>query len=228
MRTFACLAAILLAALPALSAAAPFPVRLGTERLVLDAPPGFADTMELASPRLQAVSETLLPATNRILIFALSDDDLRRFMLGDPLDARRYLIAATPKGMEHQRVSQEAFTILVNDSLAGLGAPVNPPELIQFLKAQPIGKAFVLSELKREPGTASILQCARLPDRPAATFWQSDTPRNLCYTTTLFLLHGKALRLGAYAIYENQSEVDLDWLKSITQRWQEELLRLNR
>jgi hypothetical protein len=228
VRIFACLAAALLAALPAPAAAAPFPVRLGTERLVLDAPPGFADTTELASPRLQAVAETLLPATNRILIFALSDDDLRRFMLGDPLDARRYLIAATPKGMEHQRVSPEMFSIHVNESLAGLGAPVNPPELVAFLKQQPVGKAFVLNELKREPGVASILQCARLPDRPAAAFWASDTPRFLCYTTTLFLLRGKALRLGAYAIYENQAEVDLDWLKAITQRWQDELLRLNR
>ncbi len=228
VRIPACLIAALLSALPLPSAAAPFPVRLGTERLVLDAPPGFTDTTELASPRLQAVAETLLPATNRVLIFALTDDDLRRFMLGDPLDARRYLIAATPKGMEHQRVSQEMFSVHVNDSLAGLGAPVNPPELVPFLKQQPIGKAFVLSELKREPGVASILQCARLPDRPAKTFWASDTPRFLCYTTTLFLLRGKALRLGAYAIYEEQSEVDLDWLKSIAQRWQDELLRLNR
>jgi hypothetical protein len=228
VRTAACLVAALLSVLAVSSAAAPFPVRLGNERLVLDAPPGFADTTELASPRLQAVAETLLPATNRILVFALSDDDLRRFMLGDPVDARRYLIAATPKGMEHQRVSQEMFAIHVNDSLAGLGAPVNPPELVPFLREQPIGKAFVLSELKREPGMASILQCARMPDRPATTFWGSPTPRNLCYTTTLFLIRGKALRLGAYAIYENQAEVDLDWLKSITKRWQEELLRLNR
>jgi hypothetical protein len=228
VRILACLTAALLGALAALAAAAPFPVRLGTERLVLDAPPGFADTTELASPRLQAVAETLLPATNRILIFALSDDDLRRFMLGDPLDARRYLIAATPKGMEHQRVSPDMFSIHVNESLAGLGAPVNPPDLVTFLKEQPVGKAFVLSELKREPGVASILQCARLPDRPAPTFWASPTPRYLCYTTTLFLLRGKALRLGAYAIYENQAEVDLDWLKAITQRWQDELLRLNR
>jgi len=228
VRTFACLMVALLAALPLQSVAAPFPVRLGTEKIVLDAPPGFADTTDLASPRLTAVSETLLPATNRVLIFALSDDDLRRFTLGDPLDARRYLIAATPKGMEHQRVSQEMFSTLVNDSLAGLGAPVNPPELIAFLKQQPIGKAFVLSELKREAGTASVLQCARLPDRPATTFWASDTPRNLCYTTTLFLLRGKALRIGVYAIYETQAEVDLDWLKSITQRWQEVLQQLNR
>jgi hypothetical protein len=232
MRIAAALVSALLgavfSALPLAGAAAPFTVRLGIEKIVLDAPPGFADTTELASPRLQAVAETLLPATNRILMFALSDDDLRRFMLGDPLDSRRYLIAATPKGMEYQRVSQETFGVHVNESLAGLGAPVNPPELVAFLKQQPVGKAFVLSELKREPGVASILQCARLPDRPATTFWASDTPRFLCYTTTLFLVRGKALRLGAYAIYENQAEVDLDWLKAITQRWQDELLRLNR
>ncbi len=44
----------LLAALPLQGAAAPFTVRLGVERIVLDTPPGFSDTTELASPRLQA------------------------------------------------------------------------------------------------------------------------------------------------------------------------------
>ena len=34
-------------------AAAPFAVRLGIEKLALDTPPGFSDTSNLASPRLQ-------------------------------------------------------------------------------------------------------------------------------------------------------------------------------
>ena len=226
VRTAACLITALLAALPPSADAAPFPVRLGTERLVLDTPPGFTDTTDLASPRLASVSETLTAASNRILIFALADDDLRRFMLGDPLDAKRYMLAATPKGMEQQRVSLEVFGIFVSDSLQDLGAPVNAPDLMQFLREQPIGKSFLLAELKREPGVVSILQAARYLDRPATTFWGSPTPRYLAYTTTLFLLRGKALQLRVYSFYDNP--VDIDWLKAITQRWQEELLRLNR
>jgi len=222
----ASLLSALLSALPPACAAAPFAVRLGTERIVLDSAPGFTDTTELASPRLNAVSETLTPASNRILVFALSDDDVRRFTLGDPLDARRYMIAVTPRGLEQHRVSQEEFAAHVGESLQNLGAQLVTPDLAKFLATQPIGQAYLLAELKREPGTVSVLQVARYPDRPAATFWASPTPRYLCYTTTLFLVRGKILQIKVYSFYDTPS--DIDWLKAITLRWQDELLRLNR
>jgi hypothetical protein len=222
----AALLAAFLSALALQCAAAPFSVRLGIEKLVLDSPPGFTDTTELASPRLSAVSESLTPASNRILIFALSDDDVRRFTLGDPVDIKRYMILVTPKGLEHQRVSLEQFSSEVGDSLQNLGAQLETPDLIKFLEKEPIGKAYLLAELKREPGTVSVLQASRLPDRPATTFWGSPTPRYLCYTTTLFLVRGKILQIKVYSFYD--TPFDIDWLKAMTQRWQDELLRLNR
>ena len=222
----AALLAVLLSALPLDAAAAPFSVRLGIEKLVLDAPPGFSDTTELASPRLASVSETLTPASNRILIFALSDDDVRRFTLGDPVDIRRYMILVTPKGLEHQRVSQEMFSAEVGSSLQNLGPRVEAPDLAKFLEKEPMGKAYLLAELKREPGTVSVLQASRYLDRPATTFWGSPTPRYLCFTTTLFLVRGKILQIRVYSFYETPA--DIDWLKAITQRWQDDLLRLNR
>src|SRR5512147_273229 len=109
VRTRAALIAVLLAALPLAGGAAPFSVRLGIERIALDTPPGYSDTTDLASPRLQTLAETLTPASNRILMFALSDADVRNFTLGDQLDARRYMIAVTPRGLESQRVSQPQF-----------------------------------------------------------------------------------------------------------------------
>ena len=230
MRIVAALAAALLGtflcALPLTGAAAPISVRLGIEKIVLDAPPGFADTTELASPRLASVSETLTPASNRILIFALSDDDVRRFTLGDPVDIKRYMIAVTPKALEHQRVSAEQFATHVADSLQNLGALLETPDLIKFLEKEPMGKAHLLAELKREPGTVSVLQASRYLDRPAATFWGSPTPRYLFYTTTLFLVRGKILQIRVYSFYDGPH--DIEWLKFITQRWQDELLRLNR
>ena len=208
------------------AAAAPFAVRLGAERIVLDSPPGFTDTTELASPRLQALSETLTPAANRILLFSLSDGDVRRFTQGEQLDARRYMIAVTPRGLEQHRVSPDQFSAFVAESLQGLGKPVASPDLIKFLATQPIGKAHLLSELKKEPTAVSVMQATRLPDRPGASFWQSDKPQYLCFTTTLFLVRGKALQLAVYTLYD--SPADTDWLITITQRWQDELLRLNR
>jgi len=226
MRIVAALLAALLSALPLACGAAPFTVRLGLEKLVLDAPPGFSDTTELASPRLSSVSETLTPASNKILIFALSDDDVRRFTLGDPLDIKRYMILVTPKGLENQRVSQEQFSAEVGDSLKNLGERLETPDLVKYLEKQPMGKAFLLAELKREPGTVSVLQASRYLDRPATTFWGSPTPRYLFYTTTLFLIRGKMLQIKVYSFYD--SPADIEWLKAITQRWQDELLRLNR
>jgi len=225
-RLVAALLAAFLSALPLAGAAAPFSVRLGIEKLVLDAPPGFTDTTELASPRLASVSETLTPASNRILIFALSDEDVRRFTLGDPVDIKRYMILVTPKGLENQRVSPEQFNAEVGDSLKNLGERLETPDLAKFLEPQPMGKAFLLAELKREPGVVSILQASRYLDRPAATFWGSPTPRYLAYTTTLFLVRGKMLQIRVYSFYDTPA--DIEWLKAITQRWQDDLLRLNR
>jgi len=222
----AALLGAILSALPLAGAAAPFSVRLGIEKLILDAPPGFSDTTELASPRLSSVSESLTPPSNRILIFALSDEDVRRFTLGDPVDIKRYMILVTPKALEHQRVSPEQFNIQVGDSMQNLGPLLEAPDLIKFLEKEPMGKAHLLAELKREPGAVSVLQASRYMDRPAATFWGSPTPRYLFYTTTLFLLRGKVMQIKVYSFYD--SPADIEWLKFVTQRWQDELLRLNR
>jgi len=226
MRIVAALLAAILSAFPLAGAAAPFSVRLGIEKLVLDTPPGFTDTTDLASPRLSSVSESLTPASNRILIFALSDDDVRRFTLGDPVDIRRYMILVTPKGLEHQRLSPEQFSAQVAESLQNLGPLLTAPDTVKFLEKEPMGKAHLLAELKREPNTVSVLQASRYLDRPATTFWGSPTPRYLFYTTTLFLLRGKLLQIRVYSFYESPG--DIEWLKAVTQRWQDELLRLNR
>ncbi len=222
----AALLAALLSVLPLNSAAAPFSVRLGIEKIILDTPPGFSDTTDLASPRLQTLADTLTPASNKILMFALSDADVRGFTLGDQLAARRYMIAVTPRGMENQRVSQEQFLGLAAESLQDLGKPLETPDLIKFLATQPIGKVHLLAELKKEPTVVSVMQATRIPDRPAERFWQSNTPQFLCFTTTLFLVRGKALQLQVYTLYDGPA--DTNWLKTITQRWQDDLLRLNR
>ena len=214
-----------LIALATAAAAAPFTVRLGAERVVLDSPPGFSDTTELASPRLQELSETLTSASNRILLFALTDADVRRFMNGDQLEWKRYMIAVTPKGLERERVSAAQFTAFVSDSLRGLGKPIEAPEFINFLEQQPVGKANLFAELRKDPTIVSVMQGTRLPPLPGGTIWEDKKPQYLFYTTTIFLLRGKAMQLAVYAIFE--SPADVDWLKSTTQRWMDELLRLN-
>ena len=221
------LAALLAAfvSLPSLNCAAvPFSVRLGIERIVLDSPPGFTDTTEHASPRLQDLAETLTSASNRILLFALSDADVRRFTNGERLEARRYMIAVTPKGLERERVTQAQFTALAADSLRELGKPVEAADLIKFLERQPVGRLHLIAELKKDAAMSSVLQATRLPPLPGGAF-QGSTPQYLFSTTTLFLLRGKAIQIAVYTLFDSTD--DVDWLKSITERWIEELQRLN-
>jgi hypothetical protein len=213
-------AGILCVASPQCSAA-PFAVQVGDTRLGFDAPPGFADTGFTGSPRLQELAESLTSASNRILMFAVTDADLRRFTLGDQLEAKRYMVAVTPRGLERERISASAFAAFVGDSLRGLGAP--PPagtsDFRKFLDAQQ-GRPALLAELRRDPETVSMLQGARL-----ASEGRFDAPKYMLTTTTLLLIRGKAINLGVFGAYDGPE--DLDWIRAITARWIEELQRLN-
>jgi len=199
--------------------ASPFAVRLGAERVALDTPPGFADTLDLASPRLQELAEALTSASNRILLFALTDADLRRFTLGDAPELRRYLLVATPRAMERERLSPEQFRAFAAESLRGLGNPAAPADIRKHLDARPQGQASLLWELRRTAEAVSVLLGTRMPTRPNAA------PRYLLSTTTLLQLRGKALSVSVFARYDD--ETDSDWLRSATLRWADELMRLN-
>lgn len=213
------LALPLLAALTLDCAAAPFAVRLGEARVVLDAPAGFADTLELASPRLQELAEALTSASNRILLFALTDADLRRFSAGDTPEFRRYLLVATPRALERESVGLNRFGDLVEETVRPFGAPASPADLRAHLDATPVGRPVLLRELRRKPVLVSLLAGSRLPPRT------EDQPTYLLYTTTLMLVRGKALAVSAYTTY--RSGADEAWLLEQTQRWTEELQRLN-
>jgi putative ubiquitin-RnfH superfamily antitoxin RatB of RatAB toxin-antitoxin module len=225
VRLHAALFAALLGALSLNCMAAPFTVRLGIERIVLDTPPGFSDTTDLASPRLQDLAAELTSASNRILLFALTDADVRRFTSGDQIELQRYLIAVTPKGLERERVTDAQFAALVADALRDLGKPVAPPDLVKFLESQPIGKANLLAELRKDPTIVSILQATRTPPVPGGTFWSSSKPQYLLFTTTLLFVRGRALQLMLFGLYNGPA--DMDWLTTTTQRWADELRRLN-
>jgi hypothetical protein len=207
----------------AISQAVPFAVQLGETRIGLDAPPGFADTAFTGSPRLQDLSESLTSASNRILLFAITDDDLRKFMVGDRPEFKRYMIIVTPKGMERERVNAQTFSFFVGDSLRELGEPAPAGKsFTEYLDLQPPGKASLLAELRRGPELVSVLQGTRLPQPQGRS---NEKPQYLVSTTTLMLLRGKALNLSVYGAYDSTS--DLDWIRSITVRWIEELQRLN-
>lgn len=201
-------------------AASPFAVRLGTERVVLDVPPGFADTLDLGSPRLQELAETLTSASNRILLFAITDADLRRFQQGDTPEFRRYLLVATPKSLERERVSLNQFRDYVSESVRGLGNPAEPADIRKYLDAQPAGRAYLLTELRRRPDVVAVLQGTRIPTKA------KEKPVYLLSTTTLMIVQGKALNVSAFTGYDD--DADPDWLRSVTLRWLDELQRLNR
>lgn len=202
------------------TAAAPFAVQVGEAKIGLDAPPGFADTGFTGSPRLQELGEALTSASNRILLFAISDADLRRFMVGDPLELRRYMVVVTPRGLERERVSDSAFKAFVNEALQALGQPPGTADYPKYLDSRPAGAVSLLAELKNEPDAVSVLQGTRTK---GAGFFERS--KYLLSTTSLMLLRGKALNLSVYTHY--QDPADLEWIRLTTARWIEELKRLN-
>ena len=212
-------AALLLAAAPAW--AAPFAVPIGAARIGLDAPPGFADTSFTGSPRLQQIAQSLTPASNRILLFAISDDDLRLFMQGDQPLLRRFMIVVTPRALEDQSVTTDQFDAFAGDALRGLGAPPLRGDMLKYLDTQPRGKTSLLGELRRDTTVVSVLQGTRLPD--GRMF--GAKPDYLLSTTTLLNLRGKALSLSVYVHYDSAD--DLAWLRAVTARWIADLERLN-
>jgi hypothetical protein len=214
------LAFLLCAALSLGAAASPFAVRLGAERVALDVPPGFADTLDLGSPRLQELAETLTSASNRILVFAITDADMRRFQQGDTPEYRRYMLVATPRSLERERVGLNQFRDYVLESVRELGNPAAPADIRAYLDAQPAGRAALLAELRRKPDAVSVLQGTRIPTKA------KEKPVYLLSTTTLLLLQGKALNVSVFTGYDDEG--DPEWLRATTLRWLEELQRLNR
>jgi hypothetical protein len=220
MRRVRILASLVLFASPAL--AAPFAVQVGDARLALDAPPGFADVQATGSPRLLELAESLTSASNRILLFALEDADVRRFSLGDSPELRRYVIVVTPRSLESARVQLSAFQGLVADALREVGPPVPASsDVRRYLDGQPRGQPALLAELRKDQDVVAVLQSARLPDAPRSR----DAPRYLLSTMTMMLVRGKALNLAIYTSYA--SDADLEWIRGTTLRWIEELQRLN-
>jgi hypothetical protein len=218
--------AALLALVALECAAAPFAVRIGKEQVVLDAPPGFSDTLNMGSPRLQDLAASLTSASNRVVLFGLSDPDYRRFTLGDPADFKRYLVAATARDAEEASLGIEQFARLSTDWRGSFGEIVKPPELLKFLDGQPIGRVHLLHELRKEPTATSVILAMRLPPLPGKRFFDPATPQYQIFTETLLLVRGKVLRLTIFALYENSG--DGEWLRTTTERWIDDLRRLNR
>jgi hypothetical protein len=201
--------------------AAPFAVQVGEARIGLDAPPGFADTGFTGSPRLQELAETLTSPSNRILLFAISDGDLRKFTLGDPPEFRRYMIVVTPKEAQRDRLDAQRFAELAESAVRELGerAPAGK-SFTEYFEKRPVGAPAVLADLRREAELVSVLVGVRLQEKA-----RPGTPQYMLSTMTLMLVRGKMLNLAVHTGYE--APADSEWIRAITTRWTEDLQRLN-
>lgn len=201
-------------------------MRLGDTRVVLEAPAGFADTTFTGSPRLQELAEALTSPSNRILLFALTDGDLRRFSVGDPPEFRRYMLVATPKALEDEQVSANAFRRLTQAARADFHRLPEGADIAKHLEGQPAGLSRPFAELQAGPSMLSLLNGTRLePTRIPRMFGYDERPNYVLSTGTLLLVRGKALHLSVFTRYD--SPQDLAWLRTVTERWIEDLQQLN-
>ena len=207
---------------PGGAGAVPFVVQLGVDRLVLDTPAGFADTVGLGSPRLNELAESSAGPSVRVLLFGLTDADVRRFMTGDPPDLKRYVVAGTAREYERQRATPEDFTMFVADALRGLGeAPPAGSDLHKLLRAAPAGKPVLLELLRRDASGVSFLRGSRLADPKR----RDDDPLLVLVSTSLVLVRGRPLNLSITIALEDPA--DIAWLQLTTRRWLEQIQRLN-
>ncbi len=213
--------ALLLASFPSAAFAAPFAVLVGEAKLALDTPVGFADVQATGSPRLLELGEALTSASNKILLFALEDSDVRRFTVGDAPELRRYAIVVTSRDLQTARVTMAAFHAQVADATRDLGSLPDPKvELRKYLDAEPRGPKL-LAELRRDQDVMSVMQGARLPEPPRSR----EPPRYLLSSRTLMLIRGKVLNLALYTSQDGPE--DVEWLRAATLRWIDELRELN-
>jgi hypothetical protein len=214
------LLAALLAVISIQCWSAPFAVQLGETRIALDSPPGFSDTVQTGSPRLQELSESLTSASNRILLFAISDADLRRFTVGDSLELRRYMIVVTGRGMERERLSESAFRELAGESARSLGPVPGVTDYVDYLDSRPFGATSLLADLRKDADAVSVLQGMK-----AKGGGMFSRAQYFLSTNSLLLVRGKALSLSVHTRYDDPA--DLEWIRLTTTRWIEELKRLN-
>jgi hypothetical protein len=194
--------------------------------VVLDAPAGYADTTFTGSPRLQELGQALTSASNRILMFAISDADLQRFSVGDPPDFRRYMLVATPKVMERERIAARDFQRMAEDATRGWRPLPEGTDIAKHLESHPVGLSTPLAELRREAAVVSVLQGMRLEPTKIPRFFGSDERQNFALSSsTLLLVRGKALNLSIYTLFD--SPEDAAWLRDVTARWVDDLQRLN-
>ncbi|MDH4189145.1 MAG: hypothetical protein OEW21_02920 [Betaproteobacteria bacterium] len=209
-----------LAAAPAM--AGPFVVDLDEVRIALDSPAGFADTAFTGSPRIQELAESLTSASNRVLLFAISDADLRLFMGGDTPEFRRHMLVVTPKVLERSLVGNRDFSQLVADVLRAAGPAAPDLDLVKYLDQPPHGQPRLLAELRRTREVVSILQGLRIPSEKKDA---DEKPQYMLFSTTLVWLRGKALILSVHTRLDNAA--DMAWIRYTTERWVNDLLRLN-
>ena len=206
-------------------AAAPFALQVGDVRLGFDLPAGFTDSTPTGSPRLVELAESFTSASSRILVFALTDADMRRFNTGDSPELRQYLLVVTPRALEHQRTTASEFEAYVREGLRSMGKPPPEGDFAKVLESRPPGEATYLADLRREPEVVAVLRGVRLPPADTGLFSFSKPSQYVLSSTTLLLLRGKSLQLTLVTGYEGKG--DLEWIRTTTLRWIDELRRLN-
>jgi hypothetical protein len=204
-------------------AAAPFALPVGDVRLGFDLPPGFADALPSGSPRVQDLAESLTSATNRILVFALSDGDMRRFNAGDAPELKQYLLVVTPRSYEQERMSVPAFERYVRDGFRTMGKPVEG-DFTKLLEARPPGESATIAELLSEPDATGVMRAVRLPP-PEGLLSFMKPSQYVLSSSSVVLLRGKPIHLTLTTGYE--SKADVETLRTVTLRWIEQLRRLN-
>ena len=130
---------------------------------------------------------------------------------------------------EARRQTKELFELamvdgrLDADRIRATGAPPEAgTDFMKYLQGRPTGQAHLLADLRRDGQVLSIMQGTLLPSQGG---WNEKRQFRVS-AMTIALVGGRALYLSAFSAYD--SPADIAWLKTVSERWLEDLQRLNR
>jgi hypothetical protein len=206
-------------------------IELGGKTIHAPAPSGFHEISEL-SPGTRELAETMTPATNHLLAVFVTEGDRGRILKGESPELSRYMFLQSPKDARPLDVSEAFFQQLAGEYKR------QQAKLFESVKAK-IG--LEIDKALGERYGASLRFGDQVPlgvflDRPnvvgSAIFSKiqvsaAGSHRDELLVGAFSLMRVRERILFAYVYGRYGSQEDLEWVRSTSTAWVEQILHSN-
>jgi hypothetical protein len=201
-------------------------VTIGTEKLSIPLPAGYA-RLDGKNPSFDQLMEKFVVSTNRLLLMAAPSEIVKRVAASDVPDLERYVVLQTFRAGEGRTASLKDFETIYKsvekemggDSIANLDQKVNEqlkksnlPVEMKMGEVRPLG-LFHKDDRSCDFGLLSKLQMGPTDVTTLAT------------AASVVIVRGKVVYLYVYSVYHGDQ--DIAWVRTTVQSWREAILAEN-